>query len=939
LITLNVTSKAGRWATDTVSISVIDVILPVADAGPDQSVDEGTVVTFDGSRSSDNRAVVNWTWTFTTVFDVTLYGVKPSYRFMKPSVIVVTLNVTDAAGNWDTDTMTVTVSDITPPVADAGPDQVIGELTSVTFDGSKSSDNVAIVSYTWTFNDGTGAIELYGVAPSHTFSILGVYTVTLGVVDAAGLRDADTLNISVQDVTSPFSDAGPDQTIDEGQLLTFDGSRSTDNVGIVNYTWTFNDGSDDITLYGAGPSHTFRIPGVFNVTLNVTDAIGLWDSASMTVTVLDITSPVANAGPDQTVDEDTDVTFDGTTSVDNVGIINHTWTFNDGSDDITLYGDSPSHTFNHPGVFTVTLTVTDAVGLSGNDVMTLTVRDITSPVADAGPDQTIDEDTMMSFNGTASVDNVGITEYTWTLNDGTGEITLQGPNPSHTFADPGVYDAMLTVRDSAGLWGSDTITVTVRDITPPVAHAGPDQTVDQNSIFTLNGTASVDNVGITKYTWTFTEGVDEVTLYGAAPLYQIGDTGVYTVTLVVMDAVGLKGTDVMTLIVRDVTSPVADAGPHQTVDVHTLVTFDGTASVDNVGITGYTWTFNDGTGDIMLSGAAPTHAFGLPGVYTVTLRITDEEGNWDEAELLVTVVDTLPPTITYEVTGHEAISGVPLTLTVEASDNVGVTEVYAIIRYGSGDSENLSMRPTASHSVEFDVPREPEGDLTFHFAACDGSGNWVTSEMYTITVSNAAPEWGDVGEWTITEEQEASLDLAPFLSDANDGVAGLTVVCDDDTVTVEGFMLKARYDEAVEDWTIGLTVSDGEDETDLDVVVHIVNVNDAPIIGFILPANGTKYGEGTKVTLTVEATDEDGDELTVTWTSDGETLGTGKTLDTKKMKPGTRVVKVSVTDGTVTTEDEITLVIKKAEDSPAAGALLCIIAMSVAVLTYRRRFR
>ena len=61
------------------------------------------------------------------------------------------------------------------------------------------------------------------------------------------------------------------------QPVTFDGSSSTDNLGIVSYEWTFNDGTDDITLYGAAPSHTFSVPGVYTVTLNVTDAVGRWD--------------------------------------------------------------------------------------------------------------------------------------------------------------------------------------------------------------------------------------------------------------------------------------------------------------------------------------------------------------------------------------------------------------------------------------------------------------------------------------------------------------------------------------------------------------------------------------------------------------------------------------------------------------------------------------
>jgi hypothetical protein len=247
------------------------------------------------------------------------------------------------------------------------------------------------------------------------------------------------------------------------------------------------------------------------------------------------------------------------------------------------------------------------------------------------------------------------------------------------------------------------------------------------------------------------------------------------------------------------------------------------------------------------------------------------------------------------------------------------------------------MEPAASYSIEFDVPRNPEGDLTFHFAACDGVGNWISTEVYTITLLNAAPEWGDVPMWSITEGTEATLDLEPYLSDENDAVSGLSLECNDDTVTVEGLVLKARYDLAVEDWTVRVTASDGEDEANVDVVVHVVNVNDAPVVVSVSPVDGTKYAEGKKVTFTVEATDEDRDDLMVTWSSEGKTLGTGTTLDYNKLKPGTRVVKVSVTDGTETTEEDITLVIKKGEESPAFGVLFACLTLLAAVVLSRRR--
>ncbi|MFB0526373.1 MAG: PKD domain-containing protein, partial [bacterium] len=100
-------------------------------------------------------------------------------------------------GLSDSDTLTVTVLNATPPVAEAGPDQTVNEDISVTFDGSGSTDDVGIVSYAWNFGDGgTGS----GIIVSHTYSEPGTYTVTLTVTDGAGLSDSDTLTVTVLNV-------------------------------------------------------------------------------------------------------------------------------------------------------------------------------------------------------------------------------------------------------------------------------------------------------------------------------------------------------------------------------------------------------------------------------------------------------------------------------------------------------------------------------------------------------------------------------------------------------------------------------------------------------------------------------------------------------------------------------------------------------------------
>jgi PKD repeat protein len=207
------------------------------------------------------------------------------------------------------------------------------------------------------------------------------------------------MTITVEDITNPVANAGPDNSTNEDSSIYFDGSASTDNVGVISYAWDIdasngiNWGSPDYT--GSTPSHTYFMPNAvgYTVTLNVTDAAGNSDLDTLTVIVYDITSPTANAGPDDTINEDAPYVFDASGSSDNVGITNYAWDMDD-SDGINwgspdYFGANlwnPVHTFLQPGVYTVTLNVTDGAGLSDIDQVQITVLDITSPTANAGPD-------------------------------------------------------------------------------------------------------------------------------------------------------------------------------------------------------------------------------------------------------------------------------------------------------------------------------------------------------------------------------------------------------------------------------------------------------------------------------------------------------------------------------------------------------------------------
>jgi parallel beta-helix repeat protein len=555
---------------------------PVAVAGDDVTVGENTTVTFDGSRSSDDLGIVGYVWRLT--YDgqpVSLNGSLVQFEFGPLGTYEVTLTVRDAWGNTGSDKVLVRVVDMVPPVAEAGDDITVNVDERFVLDGTGSHDDHAVVSYAWSID--AGGLNITSRLPLLvlSFSSVGDYPVELSVSDAFGNSATDTMVVHVRDLTPPTAEAGPDIDIGQGELAHFNASSSTDNVGIVRWNWTFEYNGGDVSLPLQNASYAFDAPGTYNVLLTVWDAAGGWSQDVLWVRVRDTEPPVAEAGPELRVGQGEVAGLSAAGSRDNVAIVTYVWHVMVDGEDRRFMGERVDIILFRAGDYPVALNVTDKAGNWARDTTVIHVTDVTPPTASAGPDVTINQHTLVAFDGRNSDDDVGIVSYRWSLVYGGVTLTFDAPTASHTFDTVGTYNVTLTVTDAAGNSASDSLTVTVKDIEPPVAVSGGNRTAVEGTYVTLDASASRDNVGVALFRWAVVTANGTVYHSGAVYSFKVEGTHDLMVELRVEDAVGNAAIDdlIVTVLPLWVTfrlGPFLDQDGNVVEDAGVTVKLDGT---------------------------------------------------------------------------------------------------------------------------------------------------------------------------------------------------------------------------------------------------------------------------------------------------------------------------------------------------------------------------
>jgi len=418
-ITLEVEDGCGNSDSASVTLTVTEPDSPVAVITNNTADQTSPIeisaclgcpfeVAFDGTDSINNTICgdLTYAWTIQHPTGANTIGTNPAikYAFEECGTHSVLLVVTDSCGNTDAETFSVIVSEPAKPkavITNNTEDQVSpinitacpGSPFEVAFDGTDSAVNTACgdLTYAWTIQHPTAG-DTTGTNPAikYAFEECGTHSVLLVVTDGCGQTDAATFSVIVSEPTGPKAvmtnttgQSSPIQVIaSEGCPfeIGFDGTDSTSSAlcNGLTYSWKIIEpdatevtGTDSIIV------HDFDQIGTHTVTLTVEDGCANTDSEMVTVIVSDCCITAAfDYLPLSPVLEGVVVYFDASDSSSDCGcgIETYEWDWDD-SDGITVdaTGEMTSHAFTEEGIYTVTLTVTDACDNEGQVTMEIAV--------------------------------------------------------------------------------------------------------------------------------------------------------------------------------------------------------------------------------------------------------------------------------------------------------------------------------------------------------------------------------------------------------------------------------------------------------------------------------------------------------------------------------------------------------------------------------------
>jgi len=817
---------------------------------------------------------------------------------------------------------------------------------SINITGVASTSSGTITSYDWVKVSGPAATinNASSITVSLSNLIVGVYTFRLTVTNSLGQSNSDLVKVTViSGNQNPVANAGPDKTITlPTNFLTLTGGGSDPDGSVASYLWTKISGPN-ANINGTNTatlSLSSLLAGTYVFMLTVTDNLGSTASDNVTVTVNPVATnqaPVANAGPDKSINLPTNSTTLPGSGTDADGTVT-TYLWEKVSGPNATLANFNTNTLSlsglTAGVYVFRLTVTDNLGATSNDLVTLTVIDSNqAPVANAGSTVTVTLPTnSTNLLGSGTDADGSVATYLWTQVSGPSSATLTNAgNPTVTVSNlqQGSYVFRLTVTDDDGATGTATVTVTV--VNPatnqaPFANAGPDRTITLpvNSIV-LTGTANDLDGSIASYNWSILSGPAATLTNQTTNVVTVSNmiAGSYLIRLTVTDNLGATAVDNVLVTVNPAVvnqTPTVNAGPNQaiTLPVNTI-NLTATANDPDGSISTYLWEKVTGPAATLAGTATQTLAATnlLEGVYVFRITVTDNIGATASDEVTVTVTSiNQPPVVVASNNVTITLPTSSTTLTAVASDPDGSISTYLWTNTSGPSAPTLSGITTQT----LDASNLIAGTYVFRITVTDNESATAFDDVTVVVQSatNQTPAANAGADQSITLPTNSTNfvgsgvdtdgSIASYQWTQISGGALTLTNANSNTLTVSGAVAGT--------YTFRLAVTDNGGATGFDEVTLVVNaavVNQPPVAS--AGSNQTISLPQNTLNLNGSGSDPDGSIASYLWSKvsgPAVTLANQTTpvVTLSALVEGTYVFRLTVTDNLAATgQADVTVIV------------------------------
>ena len=526
------------------------------------------------NNSTGSYTQVNWNFGDGT--NSTL--ISPWHQFAQPGVYTVCLTVLDSATScFDTYCQTVVFQ------GTGNCDASFTAVDSAGFTWFFPTVYNPNYYYYWSFGDGNSSTQSY---PVHQYATQGTFLACLTVIDSS-INCFMSFCDSVSNLPPTGCSAGFLYQVSNG--TSYFNGYNTGIGSIANYSWSFGDGS---TGTGSNPIHNYSAAGNYTVCLIIQTFNGCIDSVCNTIQV-----PAFN--PCSAIISYQTSNYNGIFSGSSTGgtVNSWAWYFSDGT---TASGQNVTHTFAAAGFYNVCLYITTNNGCFDSTCQQVFIP---GPTGICQPYFTFSAgaNNVVSFTNQSQGNP---TNYYWNFGDGSSSTSV---NPTHTYAQSGMYIACLTVVDSsAGCSATYCDTIIAGNV---IGNCNA-----QFQYFDSLGTYYYFPISNPNYYyhWNFGDGFVSNAMY---PNHYYSTSGWYNVCLTVIDSLNnCADTWCDSIYVPN----AAGCQAYYTYSIDTVTNAVSFTNQSQGAFTNSIWSFGDGTSSTSTS---PSHVYTVPGTYLVCLTI------------------------------------------------------------------------------------------------------------------------------------------------------------------------------------------------------------------------------------------------------------------------------------------------------------------------------